>query len=188
MPRRLLPLLLVVALTWACAEPPDKEMHQAQGAIDAARAAGADEYAAAELEAARRSLSQAQDAVAQRDYRLALSHALDARESAQQAARTAADEKALARGEAERALAETAAALTQAESRVKSLENVKTAARAIGSAMQTLVEVTAIVQEARAALAGGKYVAARDLMKGQLERISAAITDLDNAATPRRRR
>ncbi len=163
-------------------------MHQAQGAIDAARAAGADEYAPAELKAARTSLSQAQDAVDQRDYRLALSRALDARESAQQAARGAADQKARARGEAERALAETAAALAQAETRVKSLQNVRAAAKALATAEQTLGEVTQVLQEARAALAGGRYVASRDALKGQFERISAVLTDLDAAVTPRRRR
>ena len=33
------PALLAIASLVACGEPPDKEMHQAQGAIDAARAA-----------------------------------------------------------------------------------------------------------------------------------------------------
>ena len=40
----LLPLLL---LATACSEPPHKELDRAQGAIDAARAAGAEQYAAA---------------------------------------------------------------------------------------------------------------------------------------------
>ena len=75
----------------ACGEPPDKEMHQAQGAIDAARAAGADTYAPDEFKAAVDALARAQDAVAQRDYRLALNNALDSRERAQNAARMGAD-------------------------------------------------------------------------------------------------
>src|SRR6476646_8902770 len=66
------PALLAIASLVACGEPPDKEMHQAQGAIDAARAAGAETYAPAELKAAVDALTRAQDAVAQRDYRLAL--------------------------------------------------------------------------------------------------------------------
>ena len=106
-------LIVVFALTLliaACAEPPAKEMHQAQGAIDAARAAGAEEYAADELKLAVDGLAKYQEAVAARDYRLALAHALDSRERAQNAAKTAVDGRAKARGDAERELAEAVAA------------------------------------------------------------------------------
>ena len=52
--RRLLAsVALVVACSFACGgDPPEKEMQQAQGAIDAARAAGADGYAPDEFTAA----------------------------------------------------------------------------------------------------------------------------------------
>src|SRR5918999_108339 len=87
--------LLVVA---ACAEPPSKEMNQAQGAIDAARAAGADRYGADELKAAVDALALAEQAVRDSDYRLALGYAIDSRERAQNAARMAVDGRAEARG------------------------------------------------------------------------------------------
>ena len=179
---------MVLLVASACGDPPDKELHQAQGAIDAARAAGAEEYAAAELTAAQTSLGLAKEAVSQRDYRLALSHALDAGRSAQSAAREAADQKALVRSEAERGIADLTAAVSEAGARVKTLRAARSAAAALATAETTVTDVSRVLQEARTALAGGKYVAARDLMRGQLERISAAITDLDNAATPRRRR
>ena len=57
-------------------------MQQAQGAIDAARAAGADQYAREEFTAAEDALKRSHEAVAQRDYRQALNTALDARERA----------------------------------------------------------------------------------------------------------
>ena len=38
--RRLAVLLLLPLAVLACAEPPEREYHQAQGAIEAARAAG----------------------------------------------------------------------------------------------------------------------------------------------------
>src|SRR5690606_23255882 len=82
-------VILALAGVFGCAEPPRKEMDQAQGAIDAARAAGADVYAADSLSEAITALTRADEAVAQRDYRQALSHALDARERAQAAARDA---------------------------------------------------------------------------------------------------
>ena len=83
--------VLAALLASACTSPPNKEMDQAQGAIDAARAAGAERYAATELAAANTALKNANDAVQQGDYRLALNHALDSREQAQNAARVAAD-------------------------------------------------------------------------------------------------
>src|SRR4029453_5138209 len=61
---------LLVVLATACTSPPNKEMDQAQGAIDAARAAGADRYATTEFTAATTALKNATDAVSQGDYRL----------------------------------------------------------------------------------------------------------------------
>jgi hypothetical protein len=63
-------------------------MDQAQGSIDAARAAGADRFATEQYGAAVKALQNAQDAVALRDYRLALNYALDARDRAQRAPRS----------------------------------------------------------------------------------------------------
>ena len=73
--------LVVVLVAISCAEPPHKEMDQAQGAIDAARAAGAEQYAAAEFTAATKALAQSNEAVTARDYRLALNYALDRNEA-----------------------------------------------------------------------------------------------------------
>src|SRR5262250_2964899 len=103
--RALLPLVLVAAIASACAEPPDREIQQAQSAIEAARAAGADVYAHDEFAAAQTALKNANDAVTQRDYRLALNNALDARERAQNAAKEAGERKIVARGDADRAIA-----------------------------------------------------------------------------------
>lgn len=113
--------LLVALLAAACGSPPHKEIDQAQGAIDAARAAGAERYAAEEYTAARTALNQANDAVAQRDYRLALNHALASREQAQNAARTAADTRARLRGDTERVLAEVTSLLVQTRAKVAAL-------------------------------------------------------------------
>ena len=108
---RLAALLCALALCAACSEPPQKEIDRAQGSIDAARAAGAEQYAAAEIAAATTSLQQAHEAVDQRDYRLALSRAVDASEHAQEAAKEAADGKARARSEAESAIHSATAAI-----------------------------------------------------------------------------
>src|SRR3954468_2621559 len=122
-------LALIIALllsTAACGgDPPEKEMQQAQGAIDAARAAGADQYAHEEFAAAQEALKHANEAVEQRDYRLALNHALDSRERAQNAAKLAADGKAAARTQADRAINAAQAEINAVEARVKTAETAK---------------------------------------------------------------
>src|SRR5687767_7003667 len=113
--------LVIVLLSAGCAEPPSKEMNQAQGAIDAARAAGADRFAAAEFAAATDALKRSEEAVAAGDYRQALSHAIDSRERAQAAAKVAVEGRANLRGQAERAIAEVATLLSQARAQLKNL-------------------------------------------------------------------
>src|SRR4029079_8325791 len=90
-------LVCAVVLFAACSEPPKKEIDQAQQAVDAARQAGAEQYAAEAFAAATAALQQAREAVDQRDYRLALSRAVDAGERAHEATTAATDNKAKAR-------------------------------------------------------------------------------------------
>ena len=99
----------------ACAEPPNKEVDQAQGAIDAARAAGAEQYAPQELAAAVTALNQSREAVTQGDYRSALSSALDSRERAQDAAKQASNERAAFGSQTERTLAQVRALLDRGD-------------------------------------------------------------------------
>ena len=62
MRRILLSLAVLAAVAGAaCGDPPDKEMQQAQGAIDAARAAGADQYAREEFTAAEDALKRSHE-------------------------------------------------------------------------------------------------------------------------------
>ena len=109
-------------------------MDQAQGAIDAARAAGAAEYAGDELTAAVEALTHANEAVVAKDYRLALAHALDSRERAQNAAKMAVDGRARARGDAERTLAETTALVDRTEASLKAPELARANRRAVSAA------------------------------------------------------
>src|SRR5437763_131435 len=123
--------LSATILTASCGDPPEKEMQQAQGAIDAARAAGADEYAHDELVAANDALRRAREAVDARDYRLALNHALDSREHAQTAAKATADNKAIARADADRALIAATTALTEARGRLRAPDSGQAPAKAL---------------------------------------------------------
>lgn len=183
-------LLLAFALS-ACAEPPNKEMGQAQGAIDSARAAGADRYAADEYTAATKALQQANDAVAQRDYRSALNFAIESREHAQSAAREASDARVRARGQVENSMADVAALLAEASTRVSAAEHSRLPRRTVRQAQLELERVNEDVQKAGAAMKQQDYAAADTALKGVKERIQHIIATLQPPATtqsPRRRR
>jgi hypothetical protein len=190
-PRRLLSsLALLAALASACAGPPDKEMQQAQAAIDAAKAAGADRYSPDDFNAAREALKQADDAVVQRDYRLALNHALDARERAQSATKDAGERRAAVRVEADRAMAAVGPALSEAHVRLTAAEAAHVSPRTLAEARHTIASVDQAVQKAGAARDRGDYLDVVDLLKSAMPRLQGVAKDLE-AVTPqgaRRRR
>lgn len=180
-PAMLLPLLLLVA---ACSEPPQKEIDRAQGAIDAARAAGAEQYAPQVFAAATSALKQAHDAVAQRDYRLALTRALDAGDRAQDAARGAADGKARARSEAESAINAATGALQRLDARING-DRPRMARPDLEAARRTQRRGGIELQKARASLNTGDYLQAKEAVKDVEPRIAAQIQALDAAAAAR---
>jgi uncharacterized protein DUF4398 len=188
--RRLLSSLAVLAaLTGAaCGDPPDKELQQAQGAIEAARAAGADQYARDEFAAAQDALKRAQDAVAQRDYRQALNSALDARERAQTAANEAGIRKTAARTEAERTLAEATRALNDARARLKAAEPTRPSAKPVAALRRAIADDDSAVQKARTAFGQGAYPAVIESAGAAAAHLRAATRDLESASTPGGRR
>jgi hypothetical protein len=178
----LLPFILI--LTAACAEPPGKEMNQAQGAIDAARAAGADKFAAEEFTAAVDALKRSEEAVKAGDYRQALSHALDSRERAQNAAKMAVDSRADARGSAERAATEVATLLARADARLKDPAVARLPRATLNGPRATIGSATKALQEARSALANDDYASVNKALQGVAAQVQAALTAIDAAASP----
>lgn len=184
-----LPAVLVVSLlAAACGDPPSKEMDQAQGAIDAAKAAGADRYAGAEYNAAVEALQRSQQAVAQGDYRLALNHALDSRERAQNAAREAAETQARVRGEVERTMGEIAGLMAQGNVTLEQARKARMPARVLREPAATLNAVNTDVQKAGELLKAGDYVAARPLLLDVKARIQKAIGTLNEMMSPQQQR
>lgn len=187
--RLLLSFAVLAALMGAaCADPPDKEMQQAQTAIDAARAGGADLYAKDEFTAAQDALKHATEAVAQRDYRLALNNALDARERAQNAAREAADRKSAARTSAEQALAEATAVLNTARARLTTAETGRAAPRPLAVARRAIADGDTAVQKARTAFAQGDFLVVVEAAHAATARLQGATRDLEAATAPAARR
>jgi hypothetical protein len=178
-------LIAASLVTAACGDdPPEKEIQQAQGAIDAARTAGADDYAHDEFAAAEGALQRAREAVDQRDYRLALNNALDSRERAQNAEKEAAGQKTTARAEAQRALAATSEALAQTKVKLKAAETARASARTLSEARRSVADGDKAVQKARAAFDQGNYRDVTSAINGSTARLAATARDLDAAAAP----
>lgn len=192
MPRRVSKSLLALVLcAVACGSPPSKELHQAQGAIDAARAAGADEYATDDYRAAVAALARAEQAVAQRDYRLALSQALDSREFAQSAAKLAASQKAQVRSEAERMLAQVTSIVSVASERLAAAQAARAPRATLEPLANAIASARAALDDAGKALASEDYLEARRRLEGVAVGVNAALQALPAsppARPPRRAR
>jgi uncharacterized protein DUF4398 len=149
------------------------------------RSCGADQYAPETLAAATAALQQSNQAVEQRDYRLALSLAVDAGDRAQEATRAAAANKAKTRTDTETALNSTNASLMQLQARVKAAEGVRVPARDLSPARITLKDAEATLQKARALLAAEDYAAAKAAVSGLEAQIRSEIKVVEAATTLR---
>jgi hypothetical protein len=174
-----------VVLSAACSEPPQKEINSAQAAIDAARTAGAEQYAPESFAAATTALQQSHEAVAQRDYRLALTRAVDASDRAQEAARLAAEGKARSRTEAEAAINATNAALLQLEARLKAADAAHVTPRELAPARGTAKDAAASLQKARTWLSAGNYKEATAEVSGLPEQIRTQMAAVEQATMVR---
>ena len=179
---------VAVTATAACGDPPDKELQQARDAIESARGAGADLYAREEFTAAETALKNATDAVEQRDYRLALNRALDARERALNAAKEAVTRKAAVRADASRALALAGRALDDARAKLKSAEAARAPARVLTPARRAIADADFAVQEARATFGQGAYASVIEAANAETTRLHGVARDLESAVGPAPRR
>ena len=181
---------VLVFLTACGGEPPEKEMQQAQGAIDAARAAGASQYAPDEFKAAVTALEHARQAADGRDYRQALNDALDSRERAQEAAKQSAENMAAARVDADRAIAAATGVLTTQRKRVTELEAARVPARAFAEPREQLAAAETRLQEARTAFDRQDYPAAKTAAEATSQVLATVGHVLEGLASqaPRRGR
>jgi hypothetical protein len=159
-------------------------MNQAQGAIAAADAAGAAQYASAELSAAKDALKRSEQAVTERDYRLALSNAIDSRERAQNAAKVAGEGRARARGDAERVIAEVDTLLVQARDRLRDPNVAHLPRKVTDPATATVNDAEKRMQEARTALTADDYPRVGTLTEGLAGRLRAILAETRPALGP----
>jgi len=157
MSRRRVLVVFVASLTLACSSPPEKERNQAAEAIAVARTAEAGTYAADELRAAETALQQYDQAVSDHDYRLALTHAIDARDGAYSASRLAASRKATAQAAAFKVLTDFDATVNLAKSRLAGAPALRPVGPAADRVRAALLRAPKILQEARTRLANQDF-------------------------------
>lgn len=150
--RLALALLCLMGPLVGCAAPPTKELSQAEGAIAAARAAGAAAYATADLQAAEATLARAHAEVTERDFRAALGHALDASARAQVAATAAVEQRVKARLAADQTLDDFASLIEKLDAALATPEAKRVPAPARRSAAGAVATALAALREAREAV------------------------------------
>lgn len=176
---------LVVMTSWlmtACGDdPPNKELQQAQQAIDDARASGAERYAKDEFTASQDALTRARAAVVARDYRQALNDALGARDRAQTAAKDTVDHKAEAKANADTLLHNAALAIVDARAKLRAAETSRRAPRVVAAARRDVAEAEKRVQEARTAFEKGEYLDSLALVPAPMLKLSESVRNLPQA-------
>lgn len=116
-------MVLALALVFiGCAKPPEAEQKAAQAAMDAAVAAGADKYAVADLEAAKKIWESAEAQVKDKKYKEAKQIYVDAKAAFEKAAAAVAAGKKAATDEANAAVAALEEGWKSIEDSVKKIE------------------------------------------------------------------
>ncbi len=158
--RRILPLLLAGSLL-ACDQPPTRELGAAEAAIGAARSDGADVYAAERFKEAEAALQAAREKVERKDYRGALSSALDAAERARTASAAVPSAKVLIKSAAETTQAEAQAALDEIEAVREEARKARVPEAAFEAVAPRVMEAQATLQALTDRLAEGDLIGAR---------------------------
>ncbi len=156
----------------ACANPPLKEMNQAQAALEAAEAQGAARYAFDEYSAAVEALQRSREAVTRRDYRLALNDALDSRERAQNAARMASG---AIQQDVEHLMTTVRSLIAAGHARLSAAKLANASGSLLHQVTVALTAVEADLQEAGAHAEAGDYPTAQRLLTEAESRMNVAL-------------
>jgi len=178
--RRLLVIGLLLLIATACSEPPNKEIDQAQTALDIARTAGADKYATDEYNSAASALQKARAAVDQRDYRQALNYAIDSRQRSQDAINQAAEGKARAQRAADDLIGFVSKRALEVQARLKTAEAARVPPKDLRALRAVVLEAQTGLQEARAQIGGGNYDKATASLVAVREKLDAAVRTMES--------
>ncbi len=172
-------LTVVLLVATGCSGPPQKEIDEAQTALDLARTAGADKFAPEEYTAATAGLQKAHAAVEQRDYNQALSFAIDARQRAQNAIRQAAEGKKRAQHAVETLYGDVASRANRLQALLR-IETGHAKPKDLREPRATLAEARKALQEASAAITLGNYEQGSKSLTEVRGKLDAAIHDVES--------
>lgn len=179
-----LPALLALALVFGCAKPPQADIDAAKAAIEAARNAGAGEYAASSLSAADDQVAQLEaELTAQqgkfaltRSYKKATEIAAAAKAAGEKAAADAAAGKEAARTEATALIEQAKVVLAEATTALEGAPKGKGTQADLEVMKADLASVATTIADAEASLSGERYLEAKS-------KAQAAISSAGNVKT-----
>jgi methionyl-tRNA synthetase len=181
-----LAIVLITAAGLACSAPPEKERLQAAGAIADARRAGAATYAPAPLAAAEALMQKYETAVAARDYRLALSSALEATDTAVSAIKQTATEKARASAAAQAAVIQVETLIRTATARLAPGATPRLAASQAERLRASIKTATTTLQDSRTAMGVEDYPAVISSLSPVVEWLAREVTPSGSAPAGRK--
>ncbi len=170
-------LTLVVAVV-SCGSPPQAELDAAQAALDSARQAGAEAYAADAYNRAKNTLADARAKSEQSDYEEAKTAAVQAKDQADQAKSLAESTKTQVRDEAQAIVTRVSNAIGDARSAVDGAPQGKGADSDLDQLRADLGQAEAALGDARGSLGSGSFNAALEQAKSaesKLNQIQSAV-------------
>jgi hypothetical protein len=174
-------VVILALLAAGCGDdPPNREIQQAQQAIDIAHKLDADRYSTDEFKAAQDALTRARADVVARDYRQALNDAIDARDRAQTAAKDTVDKKDVMKVDVDRSLHDAALAIVDARAKLRTAEAAHRPARIVIPMRRAVADAEMRVQEARTAFDKGDYLNAGDVLTKTRARLDDSVRNFES--------
>ena len=180
---------LAVAFMAGCAKAPEQEVAAAKSAIEAAKSAEADRYAAPEFTAAQDSLNAAMAEIEKQNSAFPLSRNYDHARKALTAVATAASAaqtnavaaKEKVKIEADSAIAQTKVAIEDARGLLKKAPKGKEGKEALEAISNEISLVDSSLVEASTLVSSGDFMGARDKANAGLEKIASVSEELKTA-------
>lgn len=180
---------VMMTLFAGCAEPPQQEIDAAKAAIEAAKAAEADTYAASEHQAAQDSLSAAIAEIDAQSREFALFRSYDKASSllkastsaATMAAQQAVENKARMQTEVQELMTQVQTALEQTKGLLMQAPRGKESQAALESIKQDLATVESSLPEITILINNTQLFEARDRLKAGLDKTTSITNELNDA-------
>jgi hypothetical protein len=182
-----LSLVLCLAVIVGCSSPPKEDIDAANSSLEAARTAGAQDYAAESLQAAEQAKQQLDDELKVQDdkffksYTRAKELAASARTAADKAAQDAATGKETMKQEVGTAIQNARAELTAVREQLAKAPKGKGTAADLATLTADLDGVDTALNEAQAAYDGERYAEAKTKVEAANQTLTTVRSDITGA-------